>query len=205
MIEVEVFLDHPNNANTYLIKKDGHAVIVDPANNIKTLSKFTEGLVVDAIFLTHGHFDHFKSLFEALEKFNVKCYMHINAKKKIADSNLSYAFAFGTTTLPNIPLEKIELITKEQTIKLKTLDIGVIFTPGHTNCSVMYVIEDMIFSGDTIFKNSVGRTDLATGSMIEQKLSLDKIKKIKTNYKIYPGHDEKTSLYEELKNNRYLK
>ena len=78
-------------------------------------------------------------------------------------------------------------------------------TPGHTNCSSMYVIENAIFSGDTLFKGSVGRTDLWTGNPVQQKQTLQNIRSLKRNYIIYPGHDESTTLAEEIQTNRYLK
>lgn len=204
MVTVEVFCDHPDNANTYLIKKGGHGLIIDPANNLKTLNKFVEGLIIDGVLLTHGHYDHFKSLKEVLDTYDTFCYLHKDAKKKLYDLHSSYALAFGETTMPNIPINKLSIIEKEQKIKVGIFEIKVLFTPGHTNCSVIYIIEDKMFSGDTLFKNSVGRTDLLTGNAVVLKLSLEKIKKIKTNYQIYPGHDEDTYLDIEIKYNPYL-
>ena len=205
MVKVETFCDHPNNANTYLIKKDGHGIIIDPANNLKTLQRFCDGVIIDAIFLTHGHYDHFKNLEAIMKHFDVKCYMHKDAKKKIFDINSSYAYAFGCNIVPNINQEELILIQKEQKIIIGSFEVEVVFTPGHTNCSVIYIIDNYMFSGDTLFKNSVGRTDLATGNPIVLNNTLDKIRKIKQNYEVYPGHEDNTTLFDEIKYNPYLR
>lgn len=205
MIEVEIFCDNPNLANTYLVKKDGHGLIIDPANNIKTLDKFVGNLIVDGVLLTHGHYDHFKTLEETLLKYDVKCYLHKEAIKKIFNLELSFASAFGETNIPKISLEKFVTINSEKEMNIGKFNVKTILTPGHTNCSVLYIIDYMMFSGDTLFKNSIGRMDLLTGNAIAMKNSLDKIKKMKTNYIVYPGHDQSTNLFTELKNNYYLK
>lgn len=205
MIKIETFCDHPNNANTYLIKKDGHGIIIDPANNLKTINRFCDNVVIDGIFLTHGHYDHFKNLEEFINFYKAKCYMHKDAKKKIYDIRTSYAYAFGCNDIPNIDLSNIILLEKEQKLRIGNFEIEIIFTPGHTNCSLIYMIENNMFSGDTLFKSSIGRTDLATGNSIVLKNSLDKIKKLKYNYNIYPGHDDSTQLFEEIKHNPYLR
>ena len=113
---------------------------------------------------------------------------------------------------------KYEIKTDERFIKVRdgrlvindNLFIDVIETPGHSDCSVCYLIDDLLFTGDFIFKNSIGRTDLQTGNDVMMKLSIDKIKeddrlKKYFDYVIYPGHEEITTLNDEFKYNPYLK
>ena len=95
MIKIETFCDHFNNANTYLITNDRYAIIIDPANNIKTLERFIGEKQVLGIFLTHGHYDHFKSLRELLKKYDVSIYLHKEAYKKINED-------FDTDLLQNL-------------------------------------------------------------------------------------------------------
>ena len=91
-----------------------------------------------------------------------------------------------------------------------TLDLGedtleVIETPGHTKGSVCYIINNVMFSGDTFFRGFIGRTDFPTSNIMEILQSLKRLSGIKTDYIVYPGHDEKTTLFYEQKNNHYMR
>jgi len=205
MIKIETFCDHFNNANTYLITNDRYAIIIDPANNIKTLERFIGEKQVLGIFLTHGHYDHFKSLRELLKKYDVSIYLHKEAYKKINDINNSFAYAFGCNELSFIGEEKCIFVNDSNLIKLDKFEIKVKYLPGHTNCSVAYIIENNMFVGDVVFKNSIGRTDLPTGKSIAMMESINYFKILKTNFNIYPGHDEETCVNELFKINPYFR
>lgn len=205
MIKIETFCDHFNNANTYLITNDRYAIIIDPANNIKTLERFIGEKQVLGIFLTHGHYDHFRSLRELLKKYDVSIYLHKEAYKKINDINNSFAYAFGCNELSFIGEEKCIFVNDSDLIKLDKFEIKVKYLPGHTNCSVAYIIENNMFVGDVVFKNSIGRTDLPTGKSIAMMESINYFKKLKTNFNIYPGHDEETCVNELFKINPYFR
>lgn len=205
MIKIETFCDHFNNANTYLITNDRYAIIIDPANNIKTLERFIGEKQVLGIFLTHGHYDHFRSLRELLKKYDVSIYLHKEAYKKINDINNSFAYAFGCNELSFIGEEKCIFVNDSNLIKLDKFEIKVKYLPGHTNCSVAYIIENNMFVGDVVFKNSIGRTDLPTGKSIAMMESINYFKRLKTNFNIYPGHDEETCVNELFKINPYFK
>ena len=110
---------------------------------------------------------------------------------------------FGYLKGTNINIDNIRFLSDGETIKLGEISIKVYFTPGHTNCSVCYLIEEYLFSGDTLFKNSVGRTDLPTGSNIELTNSVKKILNFKNNHCVYPGHDSETTIFDEVKYNPY--
>lgn len=205
MLQVETFCDHPNHANTYLVENNHSVIIIDPANHMKTLESFIGEKKVEAVFLTHGHFDHFRMLKEVLEKYPVKCYLHPKAVDKITNLVDSCAGFFGIKNLPIMDEKRLIKVTDNQVISLPNFQVKVLYTPGHTNCSVVYLIDDCMFSGDTLFRNSVGRTDLPTGSIMALDNSLKRLKGLKTNYIIYPGHDACTSMDDELKNNHYLR
>ena len=204
MISVEVFCDSEENCNTYLITKDEYAIIIDPANDVKKLNKYLEGKSLVAILLTHGHYDHFKTLEEILKMYDVNCYLQKRAKDKIFDLNISYAKAFGCNKIPSIDESRFIFVNDNDLIKISSFNIRVLYTPGHTDDSVCYIIDNLLFSGDTLFKKSVGRTDLATGNTFKLMQSLIKIKKLKQDYIIYPGHDDATSLVSEKNHNPYL-
>jgi len=205
MLSVETFCDSSINANTYLITNNNHVLIIDSANNFKTLQRFIGDKIVDGVILTHGHYDHFKTLKEVLDNYDTKCYLHKEAIKKLSDVNASFAIAFGVNKLPDYDMSKLVAINENTNLTIGSFTLKIWFTPGHTNCSIIVFVENLMFSGDTLFKNSIGRTDLLTGSAMAMNNSLERIKKIKTNYIVYPGHDEQTTLFEELKYNRYLR
>lgn len=205
MLKVETFCDSPLNANTYLVESNYSAIIIDPANNLKTLEKFIGDKQIVAIFLTHGHYDHFKTLDVVLKKYQAKCYLHPSAISKLSNPMLSCATLFGVKEIQPLDYQCFVDVLDGQTIQLNDMHIKVLYTPGHTNCSVVYFIDHLMFTGDTLFKSSVGRTDLPTGSRMALDNSLKRLKHLKTDYMIYPGHDETTTFFEELKNNPYLK
>ena len=114
---------------------------------------------------------------------------------KFADSVFSQSY-------PHI---QFIFVNDGQSILLENIKVKTLFTPGHTNCSVVYIIDDLMFSGDTLFNMSVGRTDLATGNSVVQMNTLNMLKKMKIDYKIYPGHENSTTLFYERKYNPYMK
>ena len=204
VVNIETLLDNYNFANTYLVTINDEVIIIDPACDIKYLKKYVGNKKVLGVFLTHGHYDHFKTLEDVLKDYNVKCYLHKNAKVKVLSLDTSYANMFGCFKIPNLNENDFVFVNDGQTIKLNDFNIKTLFTPGHTNCSVVYILDDVMFSGDTLFNMSVGRTDLATGNAITQMNTLNMLKKMKTDYKIYPGHENSTTLFFEQKNNPYM-
>ena len=204
-MNIEILNDNLNFSNTYIVSTDKGSIIFDPSCDIRTIQRYIKENNVLGVFLTHGHFDHFKELEKVLKTYNVKCYLHKNAKDKIFDLDLSYARMFNSFKTPEIKEDVFVFVKDGNKIKLEDIEIKVLFTPGHTNCSVVYIINDMMISGDTLFKLSVGRTDLATGNKLNQMQTLDMLKRIKTDYTVFPGHDEVTSLFYEQKYNPYMK
>lgn len=205
MAFVETFCDSPSNANTYLITNEAYAIVIDPANSIKTLMKFIGDKKLCGILLTHGHYDHFKSLEELMNTYQVDCYLHPSAIVKLKDLSMSCAKFFNVNKMPNLDESRFIKLSDNQELILGNMKIKVLFTPGHTNCSITYLIGDLLFTGDTLFHLSIGRTDLPTGSMMALDNSLKRIKSLKNDYQIYPGHDDATSLLVEIKKNPYLK
>lgn len=204
-MQVEVLQDNYNFANTYLVSNENFAIIIDPSCDIKYLKKHIGDKLILGVFLTHGHYDHFKNLEETIKEFNAKCYLHKSAFEKVLDLDTSYAKMFGCFKTPIIEKEDFVFVNDGQSIILENIKIKTLFTPGHTNCSVVYIIDDLMFSGDTLFNMSVGRTDLATGNSLVQMNTLNMLKKMKKDYKIYPGHENSTTLFYEQKYNPYMR
>ncbi len=202
--QVEVFCDDDLNANTYLVYNETSCIIIDPANNNKVLMRYVDKREVLGILLTHGHYDHFKSLSGLLENYDVLVYMHKNAYLKLSDIDSSYAKMFNYHYPTIIDKEKVRFISDGETLKLGNFVIKCWYTPGHTDCMMSYIIDNNLFSGDFIFKGSIGRTDLLTSSATKMHVMLEELKRRKNNYIIYPGHEASTTLDDEKENNVYL-
>ena len=203
MIIVDTLCESPYLSNTYIVGNDEICIVIDPSNDIRNIKKIVNNRKVLGIFLTHGHFDHFKTLEKAIDEFNTKVYLHKNALLKLADPNISCSNMFGYNTIINLKNEKYQLINDGNKIDLNGLLIKVLYTPGHTNCSICLIIDNLMFSGDTLFEMGVGRSDLPTGSTIQLNKSIAMLLNGKIDYEVYPGHGEKTSIFFETKNNPY--
>lgn len=189
-------------ANTYLLSDGNDSIIVDPSCDKKTLERFAKGKKIKFILLTHGHYDHFAGLEELCKNLDIPVYMHQNAYKKVLDNSQNYSLAFGK--INNIKaIENLCFVQESSIIPFNNYTIKVLETFGHTNCSVSYVIENNIFSGDFLFADSVGRTDLITGSNNALKNSIKRIMKF-SDYHFYPGHDQDFILKDIIDTNLYL-
>lgn len=206
MIEVEVLCEHPNNANTYIVKYNGKALIIDPANDIRSIKTLLKNNQVTGILLTHGHYDHFKTIDKMIGVYNCKYYMHKNAMLKLKNVDTSCARHFGYNTPCMLEQENVSFVNEGSVIDLGEIKIKCYYKPGHTDCSMVYQIEDNLFTGDFLFQNSIGRCDLPTGSNLVMYRSLNEIKQFGkgADYTIYPGHGDSTTLHTEIKNNYYL-
>ena len=187
-------------SNSYILTADGKtAVIIDPAEEgILKLCK-ENGLIVKCALLTHGHFDHIGGCGE-LNKCGVPIYCGEKEKELIFSKE--YLSIFGGVSVPKFQIagtfadgDEVELCG----IKFKVLE-----TPGHTAGSVTYLAGDCLFTGDTLFKGSVGRTDLPTGDFNKLLESVKKLSSLAGDYKVYCGHEDDTTLENERENNPYL-
>lgn len=202
-MNIEKFNSRIFNANCYVVSNDRQAIIIDPCVPLSNLKKELENKEVLGIFLTHGHFDHISNLEEYLKVYDVKIYCHKNAKEKLMDEKKNYSTIAKKPLTLNYDDVKYCFL-KEGTFNLGDISINVIETPGHTDCSLCYVIDGNMFSGDTLFKGSVGRCDLYSGNTYKLMQSIEKIKRLDPELIVYPGHDGITSIKIEKITNRYL-
>lgn len=190
--------------NGYVISNDNkQCIIVDPgAIGKKVVNYITENeLHVEAIFLTHGHFDHIGAVDYLYNVYQCDIYIHEEDIPLLKDVNLNLS-VFETPFT-------IEASIKEakDTMEIAGFDVEWMHLPGHCPGSSMirFIKEGIIFSGDVLFKGSIGRFDFPGSSNHDTKCTLSKIKELDYDAVIYPGHGEETTLLFEQKNNPYLK
>ena len=205
MIDIITICDSFENGNTYIVGNEQEVIVIDPANKISSITSAIKSRKVLGVFLTHAHYDHFKTLDAFFKKYNVNLYIHKNGVNKLTDINSSCAFFFLVNSLNNINTENIVYIKDNEVINLNNITVKVITTPGHTNCSVVYQIEDSMFTGDTLFNDGVGRTDLPTSNTVQLINSLKKLLDNNNQKTIYPGHGNPSTLDEERKYNDFYR
>ena len=181
--------------NTYLVWDENSAgcVVIDPGYQADTILREAKALgkEISAIFLTHGHFDHVGAVRDLVAE--VGCPVYLNE----ADLTMPAQLTAG-------PLYYTKLCAEGDRLELAGLSFKVLHTPGHTPGSVCYLCENAIFSGDTLFWGSCGRTDLPGGSWSTIRTSLLRLKDLKGDYDVYPGHGDATRLDFERKMNPYM-
>ena len=153
------------------------------------------------ILLTHGHFDHIGGVRDIKKEYGCKVVISSVDAPMLSSGKASLAAFCGAEqndTEPDITVQDGD------EIELGTLKIKVLSTPGHTSGSVCYVVGDALFSGDTLFYCSCGRTDFPTGSSDDMIKSLKKLASLDGNYKVYTGHNQLSNLDFERKNNPYM-
>lgn len=185
--------------NCYILEFEDHNILIDPGSRPQKILAHLHDKKVSAILLTHGHFDHIGAVDDLYEVYKCAIYIHHQDALMIKNASLNCSYKY------NITVNSPTIIVKEGQIDVNGVTFTVYHTPGHTKGSVCYQIDDKLFTGDTIFKNSVGRTDLPTGNASDLKHSLSFIKTLSEDIMLYPGHDDKTSIKEEIINNIFLK
>lgn len=176
--------------NTYIIKEKKEAVIIDPGANIEEIKDFISehDLEVKYVLLTHGHFDHIFSINEVLDEYECDVYIHEDERDFLFDPNLN----LSSMTYKKIKVEKkqkVKTFKDKDVFKLQYAEIETVHNPGHTRGSSSFKYKKVLFVGDTLFKDGVGRTDLPTGSQTDLELSINKLLNMfGDNTLVYSGH-----------------
>ena len=205
MLKVDYVVSGQIETNCYFVfdEKTKLAIIIDPGLDCDKVINKIEKLQLKPILLinTHGHFDHITADDTIREKYNIPLAIHKNDLPMLLDSNKNSSFIFGMDTV----IKEAEILfDKEETKECKLCKYSIINTPGHSIGSVCILIDNFLFSGDTLFCGSIGRTDLPTGNQKEIEQSLQKLKKLDENTIVFPGHGPVTTIKQELLHNPYL-
>lgn len=204
-MQINILENYHTNENTYLVYHDTTAFVVDPGCAAEKILQTAQslGVTITHILLTHCHYDHIEGLRLLRERTGAPVVTGKYGSVNIGDPIINLTHSCGCDTIH----EKAEMIMADgEEKRLGDFQITCIYTPGHTNCSVCYLSENILFSGDTLFLRNVGRWDLPTGS--EQALCSsirEKLYTLPEDTIVYPGHGEKTSIGYEKKFNLYVK
>ena len=182
--------------NCYIIREENSTscCVLDPGGEAKKVLEFMEnrGLTLEAILLTHGHFDHVGAVAELREATGCKVYLcpdDLSMPAKWTGGELCYTDTYG----------------EGDELHIAGLDIRVMHTPGHTPGSVCLFVDNSIFAGDTLFAGSCGRTDLPGGNWATIVNSLKRLASLEGNFWVFPGHGGSTTLRDEKKYNPYMR
>lgn len=193
--------------NCYLVidKQSGMSALIDPGFYTPALESFLADNGVerlDYILLTHGHLDHTCGAPYVQKKYGGKIVIgkedaYVLKEYKFSDDTPDYKEAFAVCE-PDI------LLTDETELQFGSKTIRIMYTPGHTLGEVCYIIDNLFFVGDVIFRDAIGRSDLEGGNIFTLIRTLKKICAIEEDYMLFPGHGEFTTLSYEKKYNRFL-
>ena len=192
--QTNCYIVHAEDAKT--------CAVIDPGYAAPTiLSKVDAlGLTVDAILLTHGHFDHVGAVEEIVKATGCQLWMSQRDYTQVSNPDNDYIYP-----LHDCDFTEVLFCEEGEQIRAGGLTFTVMETPGHTWGSVCYFCEDYIFSGDTLFARSIGRTDLPGGSWDTMRQTLERLAAVEGAYNVYPGHSSATTLSTEKKLNPYLR
>ena len=198
----------PVSTNCYIVSNEEtkETFIIDPGEEAERIEQKLqeEQLNLKAILLTHGHFDHMMAVNELLEKHQVEVYIGENEEELLGDP---YQNCSGSMMNRPYITKANKTLKDNDVLELAGMTIKVLYTPGHTSGGVCYYLEaeNVLFSGDTVFCQSVGRSDLPTGNgRVLQESIRKKIVPLPEDMQIFPGHGDSTILSYEKKYNPYF-
>ena len=193
-------------SNCWLIADDtSEAAVIDPSPEIDIIKEALEsrGVTLKYILLTHGHFDHMTSCDTLRDFTGAPLAIHRADADALVNSYFNCSRVFMNCDIVYRPAEI--LLEDGDELKFGTLTVKTIHTPGHTKGSCCFLIGDCLFTGDTLFDGSVGRCDLPGGDERELMQSLEKLRSMDLDYKLYTGHGSNTTLSKQKVYNPYLR
>ena len=206
-MKIEKYVLGSLGTNCYLIinEETKEIAIVDPATGPDYLFSHikTKGYIPTKILLTHGHFDHVMGINNWVKEYDIPVFLHENEAEILASPELNLSAVFGASYAYN----DVKCLKDDEIIDVAGYAFRVIHTPGHTSGGCCYYCEEerVLISGDTLFCGSVGRSDFPTGSMGTRfRSSKEKLFVLPDDVKVYPGHNETTSIADEKRYNPFV-
>ena len=183
--------------NCYILKENGYALIIDPGFHGQRIMKELQDVVPVGIVLTHGHADHICAVDALVEAYHIPVYMHPKDEELLLVKRRMPSGYKERFTSPYIALE-------EGPLQIGTFSLSIWEVPGHSAGSVFVGYKHILFTGDTLFKGTVGKVNTYNGDPVAMKETLKRIKSFHPSYVVYPGHGSSTTLEHELATNPYL-
>ncbi|MCL1949204.1 MAG: MBL fold metallo-hydrolase [Turicibacter sp.] len=198
----------PVGTNCYVLSVGNRAVVVDPAGEPKKILNYLANhkLVVEAILLTHGHFDHIGAVNEVIEKFPVPVFSHKRELEYFNNPDVNLSSHFGAAYVLDAGTD-YRWIGEGDSIEVLGQPVSINHVPGHTPGSITFHFKEqgVIFTGDTLFQGSMGRTDLIYGNheLLHHGIKT-KLLTLPPQTVAYSGHGGATTIEAELGNNRFF-
>jgi hydroxyacylglutathione hydrolase len=192
----------PTNCYLFVDESTGKAAVVDPGFFSAELEQAVEQVGaenVEAILLTHGHYDHIMGVPMIKEMTGAKIYIHQQDAAFTSDSDLNLSRMIAARQC--VPFTADVILQDGDMLTVGDVPVKLLNTPGHTRGSSCYLAEDALFTGDTLMRGTMGRTDFQTGNPMEMQKSLARLRDLPGDYRVYPGHGgESTMEYERVYN-----
>ena len=198
-MNIKIITQGPVETNTYLVMNNNECIIIDPELTAGSIIKIISEFQVEpkAILLTHGHFDHIGAVISLRAHYNIPVYASEIEVPLLLDASLN----LSQMVKGHYSIEVDETLNDNDVLNLIGLTIECKLTPGHTSGSMCYLIENCLFSGDTLFEESYGRYDFPTGNLNDLKKSIKRLLELNPKIKVYPGHGNVTSIDHERLHN----
>jgi glyoxylase-like metal-dependent hydrolase (beta-lactamase superfamily II) len=206
-MNIEVITGGEIGTNCYLLINENRVSLIDFVPEAEEFIRENQ-LIPENIYLTHIHYDHFEGLSGFQSQYPVRLFLSKFAYDHINDPDYTFSDYLAGKYQGTIKLSQAELIDESSEIKIDNHHVRVLESPGHSLDSVIYILDDLkiVFTGDTLFQLSIGRTDLPGGDYHSLIRSAQKLfNKVKEDYLIYPGHGPSSTIGFEKKNNPFLK
>ena len=190
-------------ANCYIVRNDSEAVVIDPGGNPEVIYPCIENRKLSMVINTHGHYDHIAANNELKSRYDTKLACSPLDAEMLLDPDQNLSTMVG---MPYISVAPDLLLNDGDSVKIGNETLRVMLTPGHTVGSISILMGTVLFSGDTLFYHSIGRTDLPGGNFEELKKSItERLYRLPDDTVVYTGHGESTLIGEEKHYNEWVR